>query len=185
MSTRSSEQDHPADTGLRPRRRSGTGEAFHPHSWFDRVFELAIVAKGLNGSAELVGGLLLLTVTPDKIHRLVVALTQGELSEDPHDLLARHLLHTSNGLTGSAVTFGAAYLLLHGLVKVVLVVALLRNKLWAYPWMIAVLLTFVLTWREWRLQRRRRDSTGLTSASDRHCGGSDATGALATAEENA
>lgn len=96
--------------------------------------------------------------------------------------MARYLLHTSNGLTGSAVTFGAIYLLLHGLVKVVLVVALLRNKLWAYPWMIAVLLAFIgyqlyrialapgvglvaltvfdaiivaVTWREWRIQKQR------------------------------
>ena len=37
--------------------------------------------------------------------------------------------------------FGAAYLLVHGIVKVVLVVA--RNKLWAYPWLIAVLLLFI------------------------------------------
>ena len=39
--------------------------------------------------------------------------------------------------------FGAAYLLTHGLVKIVLVGALLRNKLWAYPWMIAVLVAFI------------------------------------------
>ena len=46
-------------------------------------------------------------------------------------------------LTTGGLAFGAAYLLAHGLVKVVLVLALLRNKLWAYPWMIAVLLGFV------------------------------------------
>jgi uncharacterized membrane protein len=84
--------------------------------------------------------------------------------------------------TGSqAVIFGAIYLLLHGAVKVVLVIALLLNKLWAYPWMIIVLLIFIgyqlyrialqpsvgmvaltifdavivaLTWREYRRQRR-------------------------------
>ena len=70
-------------------------------------------------------------------------LTQGELSEDPHDFVARYLLHTANGLTGSAVLFGAVYLLLHGAVKVVLVIALLLNKLWAYPCMIVVLLIFI------------------------------------------
>ncbi len=43
----------------------------------------------------------------------------------------------------AAVLFGAMYLLTHGLVKVVLVVALLLNKLWAYPWMIGVLLLFI------------------------------------------
>lgn len=168
-------------------RPHGPGTSFQPRSWFDRVFATAILAKGLNGAAELLGGLLLLAVTPDRIHRLVAAVTQGELSEDPQDVVARYLLHTSTGLTGPAVTFGALYLLLHGLVKVVLVVALLRNKLWAYPWMIVVLLTFIayqlyrlalapgpglvaltvfdaivtgLTWREWRLQRRAHPRGG-------------------------
>ena len=154
---------------------------FKPKDTLDRVFEIGIIAKGLNGAAELVGGLLLLFATPGKIHHLAVVLTQGELSEDPHDFIARHILHTANGLTGSAVLFGAVYLLTHGAVKVVLVVALLLNKLWAYPCMIVVLLSFigyqlyrivlnptaglvaltvfdavivVLTWREYRRQRR-------------------------------
>ena len=156
---------------------------FRPRNWLDRAFEVGIIAKGLNGAAELIGGLLLFVVTPDRLHDLVRALTQGELSEDPHDLVATYLLHTANGLTGSAVLFGAIYLLAHGLVKVVLVVALLLNKLWAYPWMIVVLLAFIgyqlyriilspgvglialtafdavillLTWREYRQQRRAR-----------------------------
>lgn len=76
---------------------------FKPRDTRDRVFEIGIIAKGLNGLAELVGGLLLLFVTPSSIHHLVGFLTQGELSEDPHDLIAHYLLHTANGLTGSAV----------------------------------------------------------------------------------
>jgi uncharacterized membrane protein len=156
---------------------------FTPRNWLDRVFAIGIIGKGLNGAVELVGGLLLLFVSRDQIHRGVVALTQGELSEDPHDVIAVHLLHTANGLTGNAVLFGAAYLLAHGIVKVALVVALLLNKIWAYPWMIVVLFLFIayqiyqivlqptvglvaltifdlaivaLTWREYQQQRRRR-----------------------------
>jgi uncharacterized membrane protein len=116
---------------------------FKPKDWLDRAFEVGIILKGLNGLAELVGGLLLLFATPGSIRRLAVVLTQGELSEDPHDIIARYLLHTASGLTGSAVRFGAVYLLLHGAVKVVLVIALLLNKLWAYPCMIVVLLIFI------------------------------------------
>ena len=154
---------------------------FKPKDSLDRLFEIGIILKGLNGLAELFGGLLLLFVTPADIHHLVTTLTQGELSEDPNDVVARYLLHTANGLTGNAVIFGAVYLLVHGAVKVVLVVALLLNKLWAYPSMIIVLLIFigyqlyrialnpsvglialtvfdalivVLTWREYRRQRR-------------------------------
>ena len=116
---------------------------FRPKDWLDRLFVIGIIGKGLNGLTELVGGLLLLFVTPDSIHHLVAVLTRGELSEDPNDLVARYLLHTANGLTGSAVIFGAIYLLVHGAVKIVLVIALLLNKLWAYPCMITVLLIFI------------------------------------------
>src|SRR4029450_8694487 len=158
---------------------------FKPKDWLDRVFEIGIIAKGLDGLVELVGGVLLLFVTPGGIHHLAVVITQGELSEDPHDVVARYILHTANGLTGNAVLFGAVYLLAHGAVKVALVVALLLNKLWAYPWMIVVLLVFIgyqlyrisldptaglialtlfdvvivlLTWREYRVQRRIRNA---------------------------
>ena len=78
------------------------------------------------------------------ISRLVTFLTQHELSEDPHDFIATHLLNTATGLTRSAVLFGSLYLISHGLVKIVLVAALLKNKLWAYPSMIVFLLLLIV-----------------------------------------
>jgi uncharacterized membrane protein len=116
---------------------------FKPHDWLDRVFEIGIIAKGIDGAAELLGGLLLLLASPDRIRHVALLLTRGELSEDPHDLIATRLLHSANGLTGDALRFGAIYLLAHGAVKVVLVVALLLDKLWAYPWMIGFLGVFI------------------------------------------
>jgi uncharacterized membrane protein len=156
---------------------------FKPRDPFDRLFEIGIILKGLDGILETIGGLLLLAVTPATINRLAEWLTQHELSEDPHDFIASHLLGYAHGLTGSAVTFAAVYLLLHGITKVVLVGALLRNQIWAYPWMIGFLLIFIvyqlyrivlsptfgltaltifdafivwLTWREWRKQTTDR-----------------------------
>ena len=143
---------------------------------------VSIILKGLDGLLELIGGLLLIAVGPTTINRVIADLTRHELSEDPHDFVATRLMHFGNGLTGSAVHFAAAYLLVHGLVKVVLVVALLRNQLWAYPWLIITLIIFIvyqlyrialvptaglialtlfdavvvwLTWREWRKRRGR------------------------------
>ncbi len=156
---------------------------FKPENWLDRVFEIGIIGKGLNGAAELIGGLLLLFLTPARIHHVAAAVTQGELSEDSRDFVATHLLHTANGLTGNALLFGSIYLLAHGVIKVALVTALLLNKIWAYPWMIGVLFVFIgyqlyrialnptagligltvfdlvivaLTWREYGQQRLRR-----------------------------
>jgi len=116
---------------------------FKPTDLLDRTFEVGITLKGLDGVLEVVGGLLLLVVSPATIDQLTRTVTQHELSEDPHDFIATHLLNAANGLTGSSVRFGAIYLLLHGVVKIVLVAALLRNQLWAYPWMIAFLGAFI------------------------------------------
>jgi uncharacterized membrane protein len=160
-------------------------------SWFtggnllDRTFAVGIILKGLDGVLEVAGALILLLVSPATIDQLTRALTQHELSEDPHDFLATHLLHFTGSLSGSAVQFGAAYLLSHGIVKIVLVIALLKDKLWAYPWMIAFLIVFIvyqvyrmtfafsigllgltifdafvvwLTWREYGKQRELRPS---------------------------
>jgi uncharacterized membrane protein len=85
----------------------------------------------------------LLAVSPVALNQFVIALTREELSEDPHDFIAVHLLQTTHGLHGSATVFGAIYLLTHGMAKIVLVAALIKNKLWAYPWMIAFLLAFI------------------------------------------
>ena len=119
-------------------------------NWFksgdllDRAIAVGIILKGLDGVLEVVGGVLLLVVSPTTIDQLSRALTQHELSEDPHDFLATHLLHAAGSLPGSSLQFGAAYLLLHGVVKIVLVSALLRDKIWAYPWMIAFLIVFIV-----------------------------------------
>jgi uncharacterized membrane protein len=133
---------------------------FRPRDLLDQTFEVGIILKGLDGVLEVIGGLLLLVVSPATIDRVVTSLTQHELSEDPHDFLATHLLKTAHGLTGSAVLFGAAYLLAHGAVKVVLVAALLTNRLWAYPWMVGFLGVFI-AYQAYRL--RLKPSVGLTT----------------------
>lgn len=112
--------------------------------WWDRLFYAGIIFKGLDGVLELAIGTLLLFVPPARLRHLAVLVTQPELTEDPNDFIANHILHGADGLTDHVVLFAAVYLLAHGVVKVVLVVALLREKLWAYPWMMAVLAVFVL-----------------------------------------
>jgi uncharacterized membrane protein len=132
---------------------------FRPRDLLDQTFEVGIILKGLDGVLEVVGGFLLLVVSPATIDRVVTTLTQHELSGDPHDFLATHLLKTAHGLTGSAVLFGAIYLLAHGVVKVILVAALLKNQLWAYPWTIAFLGVFIV-YQVYRLSFK--PSVGLT-----------------------
>jgi uncharacterized membrane protein len=161
------------------------------HWLLDRVFWISLILKGLDGVLELVGGTLLLVLKPAQISLIVQVLTQHELSEDPKDLIANALVHFAASLDASATLFGAIYLLLHGAVKVVLVVAVLRDHLWAYPWLLGFLIVFIgyqvydmivdftwgmlaltlfdvfivaLTLREYRLHRARRERRHHDSA---------------------
>ena len=112
-------------------------------SGLDRTFRVTIALKGLDGLLETVGGLILLVVRPSTLDHLARTITQHELSQDPHDFFARHVLDSAGHLAHGSTLFAAAYLLAHGLAKVVLVVAVLRDKLWAYPAMIALLVAFI------------------------------------------
>jgi uncharacterized membrane protein len=125
----------------------------------DDTFKITVTIKGLDGALEIVGGALLLFVRPHTIDRLARTLTQHELSQDPHDFIARHVLHSAGQLTHGTTLFAALYLLSHGSAKVVLVVALLRNQLWAYPSMILLLGAFI-AYQLYRLSQHL--SIGLT-----------------------
>ena len=110
----------------------------------DKTFKIGLVLKGLDGILEVAGGILLLFLSPHAIEHIARSLTAHELSEDPHDVIARYILHTSSHLTTSTTLFGAIYLLSHGAAKIVVVALVLRDKLWAYPWLIVLLLAFIV-----------------------------------------
>ena len=97
----------------------------------DKTFTVALVLKGLDGLLELIGGILLLVISPDTLNHFAERVTQHELSQDPHDFLAHHLLRLTSNLHHTQ-TFGALYLLTHGIVKLVIVVGLLRREHWSY-----------------------------------------------------
>jgi tRNA(Ile)-lysidine synthetase-like protein len=75
---------------------------------------------------------------------LARTLTEGQLSRNPNDFIANHILKSVDALTGASLIFASLYLLAHGLVKLVLVVEVLREKLWAYVALIYVTAGFVV-----------------------------------------
>src|SRR5262245_13534151 len=147
-----------------------------------RIFELGVWLKGIDSILEISGGVLLLLTSTVALNRLVIALTQHEFVEDPQDRIANALRSAVAQLSANTKLFGGAYLIAHGLIKLVVVVGLLRGYRWAYPVAIAflclfifyqlyrlsyayspglVLLTFfdsvmvALTWHEYRLRNRQ------------------------------
>ena len=132
-------------TRLRKRRVSDQVESQHLNRrrTLHRFFELGILIKGIDGGLELVGGLLLLFLAPATISGILFFLVRGELKEDPTDLIANLLLH-STGKAIQAKLSASAFLIVHGAVKLLLVVGLAANRLWSYPTAIAMFAGFTI-----------------------------------------
>jgi uncharacterized membrane protein len=109
-----------------------------------RIFQAGVLLKGAYGLIECAGGLALAVSSDATIRSLVGALTQHELIRSPNDLIANYLAKSAETFTISTQHVYAFYLLSHGLIKVVLVIALLKNRLWAYPVSLAILGLFVV-----------------------------------------
>ncbi len=117
---------------------------FKPKNLLDETYEVGLFLKALDGVLEIVGAVLLAVISPQTINHLIGSLTQHELAEDPHAFIANHLLHAGQHLASGGTLYGVIYLAGHGAVKIVMVVALLRNKEWAYPFALITLGLFVL-----------------------------------------
>jgi uncharacterized membrane protein len=106
-------------------------------------FRVSIILKGLHALIETVGGIILLKVSPQTLNRVVMSVLTQDFSQDPNDFVIRHLHLAFEHLADGGSHFASWYLLSHGGVKLCLVLALLWNKLWAYPLMIVMLSAFI------------------------------------------
>jgi uncharacterized membrane protein len=98
-----------------------------------KFFQVGIILKGIDGVLEIIGGFLILVISPQTLNKIVYLLTQHELSEDPKDIVANYLIHAANHFSVSSQLFGFVYLLSHGIIKIILIVSLWKQRLWSYP----------------------------------------------------
>ncbi len=116
----------------------------------ERLFWVTIAVKGVDGGLQVIGALLLIMVPPTVISGVSNTIITRDLIGDPNGTLALHLrTATSHFADGSTRAFAIGYLMLHGLIKLALVIALLRKALPAFPIAIVMLSAFV-AYEIWR-----------------------------------
>lgn len=130
-----------------------------------RAFLIGMAFKGVDGCLELIGAAALLLTTRPEIQHVVGWLTREELVEDPRDFFATHAVHLAQHLTAGTQHFAAAYLFVHGAIKVALVIGLLRGLRWMYPVALIVLTAFI-GYQLYRLARIPSWSLGLFTLLD-------------------
>jgi uncharacterized membrane protein len=112
---------------------------FKPQSLFDKVFEYGILVKGVDGLIEAATAITLIFVTPRRLQVLIELATHRRLAHDPDDFISNFLIHASHQFTNSARLFFIIYLAIHATIKIIAVIGLLRNKMWAYPFSLIAL----------------------------------------------
>ena len=98
-----------------------------------QIFAVSVSLKGLHALFEIVAGLALYLTSTATIVGWITSWSNNEIAEERHDWIADHLLRFAETFSVAKHDFYAFYLLSHGLVKGVLVMGLLKEKLWAYP----------------------------------------------------
>ena len=107
------------------------------------MFRLSVLLKGIISAAEVVAGIVAFFVPITAVTDIFIEFAESELAETPSSFVANHLLTLAQDASTVTPLFLGVYLLSRGLIKLVLVWALLKNRLWAYPSALIVLGLFV------------------------------------------
>jgi uncharacterized membrane protein len=113
--------------------------------FIDVAYTIGVIVKGIDGAIEFVVGVLLL-VAPALVH-LVMAAAAAEVREghtSASRFIADYVARLDSQLARSGLAFLIAFLVVHGVVKLVLVYCLLRKFHRIYPIALAVLALFLV-----------------------------------------
>jgi len=98
----------------------------------DKIFDLAVIIKSFFGCFEILSGVVLAFSGKLVTDNFILDLARQEILEDPHDFIANYLINSANNFVNGSQLFAVLYLLVHGFVNIILIIALLKNKVWAY-----------------------------------------------------
>jgi uncharacterized membrane protein len=110
----------------------------------------AILIKGFDGAVEILAGLVIALTGPERIYEWIFRLTAPELNSGHHPAL--HALRSGAAkLADGPHHFVIFYLLVHGLLKFGIVLALLKGTArWIFP-VASLTLTGFIVYMSWRL----------------------------------
>ena len=159
--------------------------------WLHVIFYITLIGKGLFGLGQMASGIVVLVVPRHVWHQLAVKLTAGNADNPVTAWLLQQTEHLDSGIQ----LYAAVYMISHAATKIVLVWAVLKGRMWAYPWMLGFLAVFIiyqtyeifarqsifflaltvfdifivwLTRHEWNLQKRQKALKEAAAAAQEH-----------------
>lgn len=129
------------------------------------AYLIGIALKGLDGLIEIAGGTALLLVSRATMLQVAAFVSGSGSSGTPHGAIAAYVLHATVTLSASTQHFASLYLIVHGAIKVGLVVGLIRGWRAAYP-VSLLLLTAFIGYQCYRLFQYRSPALAVFTAID-------------------
>ena len=108
------------------------------------LFRVSVWLKGLDGALETLGGIALWVANPEWIAQIAMVVTWNWIAHHPHHAVAQRFYNSAQHFSPSSERFAAIYLVMHGIVKIGLVLGLLKGQRWAYPTALVVFAAFVV-----------------------------------------
>lgn len=108
------------------------------------ILNTGLTLKFANGVAELLLAVIFYFSNSTNINKIIKNILAPELLEDPKDLLLNFILRFFVNLSLSTKTIIIIYLILHGLIKIFIVLSLWKKKLRAYPTSIFLISSLIM-----------------------------------------
>ncbi|MEO8691277.1 MAG: DUF2127 domain-containing protein [Candidatus Saccharimonas sp.] len=120
-------------------------EQIRNNKWYERIYKVGVGIKGFDGTVELIAGIWLM-VAPEAFRELLEHWHSAALGwgNSFGVLLGHGIQRVHEEMYGGVLVFAIIFLLSHGIIKLVLVYALLKEILWTYPYALAILGVFVI-----------------------------------------
>jgi len=114
-----------------------------PERDYHELFRIGILIKAADGIIEAVAGAFIYFANYTTVNAVLFSVFHDEIAESPHDLFWGYLISEWHRFLLSSHAFWGLLFMAHGIVKLALSIALLKNQLWAYPTAAAVFTLFV------------------------------------------
>jgi uncharacterized membrane protein len=114
-----------------------------PEKDFHELFRISILVKAADGIIEACAGGIFYFVGYTTINSALFLAFHGEIAESPRDPFWQFLINEWHTISLSGNAFWGLLFMVHGITKLALSVALLKNRRWAYPTAAVVFTLFV------------------------------------------
>lgn len=117
---------------------------FKTETEYSNLFKISLILKSFNAMFDILGGVFMWFASKIFLITFILNFFKNEITDDPHNIVGKFIVDSAATLSVSSQYFISIYLLIHGAVKIFLLINLFKKRLWAYPLSIFVFSALII-----------------------------------------